>query len=136
MSVLTPEKASRVLADVPEQKQFMLYMGTNIKSLHELGDAIGIMADRTFMHHVAEGRNDFSNWVRDVIGDHELAEKIKRLGTKQEMAGEINKKVHFLARKPSEHVICRHNYMECGVNDFAVGTLVGFIIGIIIAAVI
>ena len=136
MSVLTPEKASRMLADVPAEKQFMLHMGTNVKSLHELGDAIAIMADRTFMHHVAEGRNDFSNWIRDVIGDHDLADRIKDIKTKDKMAKEIGSRVHFLARKPSEHVLCKHNYMECGVNDFAVGTLVGFIIGIIIAAVI
>jgi hypothetical protein len=135
MSILTPDKASKFLADVPEQKQFMLYMGTNIKSLHELGDAIAIMADRTFLHHVAEGRNDFSNWIRDVVGDHDLAERISKMKTKQDMAHEINKRVHFLARKPSEHVMCKHDYMQCGVNDFAVGTIVGFVIGIIIAAV-
>ncbi|MCX8147098.1 MAG: DUF5752 family protein [Candidatus Woesearchaeota archaeon] len=132
---LTPEKVEKILSDAPPEKVFKLHMGTNIKNLRELAEALEIMADRTFEHHVTNEKNDFSNWVNDVIGDHELAEKIKKAKTREEMIGIVRKRVDFLERKPVEHELCKKEFMSCGARDFAIGTLVGFVVGVIIAAV-
>ena len=38
------------------------------------------MTEEQFIHHTRRehGVNDFANWVRDVVGDSELAEKLNR----------------------------------------------------------
>jgi len=42
----------------------------------ELIDALDSMNDGVFKAHVNESENDFSNWLRDVFGDDDLAEGI------------------------------------------------------------
>ena len=136
MSVLTAEKAERILSDAPEQHHFRLHMGTNIRNLKELAEALEIMADRTFFHHVGDGKNDFSSWIKEVVGDPELAEKIKKLDSKNAMVKTVRSRLHYLETKPSEYEILKNDFMRMGINDFAVGALVGFIVGVIIAAVL
>jgi len=140
MTSLTAKKAEEILNDVPDHHHFRLHMGTDIKNLKELAEALEIMADRTFFHHIGPGKNDFSNWIKEVVDDKELAGKLRNTDTRLAMVSEIRKRVDFLERKPSEHKICtelcKKDFMKCGVNDFAVGTLVGFVIGVILAVVL
>ncbi|RJQ17167.1 hypothetical protein C4573_03885 [Candidatus Woesearchaeota archaeon] len=55
---------------------FILSSGKEIKNLKELAEDLGDMEDFVFSHHVNDHRNDFSNWIKDVFRDFELAEKI------------------------------------------------------------
>ncbi|MBD3313155.1 hypothetical protein GF345_01810 [Candidatus Woesearchaeota archaeon] len=135
MSVLTPEKALKILDDAPEQHHFRLYMGTNIKNLKELAEALEIMADRSFSHHVSPTKNDFSSWIKEVVGDHQLADRVSGMESKKKMVKEIRKRVSSLEKRSSEHALLKTDYMKLGANDFAVGIVVGFIIGVVIAAV-
>ncbi|MBU0535999.1 MAG: hypothetical protein KKE20_03475 [Nanoarchaeota archaeon] len=136
MSFLTPDKALKILDDVSSEHHFRLYMGTNIKNLKELAEALEIMADRTFQHHVSSTKNDFSSWVSEAIGDSELADKLKKIESKNKMVSEIRKRVTSLERRSSQHALLKDDFMNLGVNDFAVGIVVGFIIGIMIAVVL
>jgi hypothetical protein len=70
----------------PEQ-YFYLHNGVVLKSLHDLIDALEIMDKATFKHHVTKNRNDFSEWVKHVFKNRNLAEKIKKAKTKEEMIG-------------------------------------------------
>lgn len=135
MAVLTAEKAKKILNNVPDEHHFRLHMGTNIRNLSELAEALEIMADRSFYHHVSETKNDFSNWIKDVVGDEELASKVLKLNSKEAMMKQIKKRIDLLERKHVENQFCQKDFMKCGINDFAVGALIGFIIGVIIAAV-
>ncbi len=62
--------------DISPEKHFWARDGTIIRNLSELEPAIDSMDDETFSFHVNEEKNDFSSWVRDVIGDSELAEQL------------------------------------------------------------
>ena len=44
------------------------------------------MKNQTFAYHVNKEKNDFATWIRDIIGDAELAE---RLGKKKDKASTI-----------------------------------------------
>lgn len=76
------------------EHHFHLKNGGKLKDLFDLAKSLEEMPEEVFNHHVNEHRNDFYNWIRDVIGDQELALKIKRSKTKKEMQqhlGEIIK---------------------------------------------
>jgi hypothetical protein len=66
------------LADVPAEKVFCCYGGGEFKNLSELTSALSEMPETTFEHHVTQQNNDFSNWVRDVIGDTTLAKTLNK----------------------------------------------------------
>ena len=101
MSVLTAEKAERILSDAPEQHHFRLHMGTNIRNLKELAEALEIMADRTFFHHVGDGKNDFSSWIRDVFHDQKLANDLLSSKNKESAASKLRSRINSLKKKAS-----------------------------------
>ena len=75
---VTRSVAAKRLGDVPQDKQFLCQDGRVLKNLRDLEVAFRQMSDDTFHHHATETRNDFSNWVRDVIGDEKLARDLKK----------------------------------------------------------
>jgi len=70
---MLPSEAGRLLGNVPEQFTFRCNDGTVLWNPRDLSDAVGNMPDEVFSSHVNRQKNDFANWVRDVIGDHALA---------------------------------------------------------------
>ncbi len=65
--------AQKFLTIVPEEYVFKCHDGRVLENMKELGDALATMADETFAYHSNSEKKDFSNWVRDVIGDERLA---------------------------------------------------------------
>ena len=61
------------------QKYFFLHEGGELKSLEELYIELQTMEPRVFEHHVNEERNDFANWIRDVMDDRYLAHNSRPL---------------------------------------------------------
>lgn len=61
---------------VQGDRRFFLASGEIISDLLTLADAFESMADEVFYHHVNAERNDFSNWVKDVLEEEELAEQL------------------------------------------------------------
>lgn len=59
------------------EKYFYLHGGGALKSLEELFVELQTMEPHVYAHHVTEERNDFANWVRDVMGDRFLARNIE-----------------------------------------------------------
>jgi hypothetical protein len=64
---------------------FFLYNGKALKSIAELADELMSMDDSVFLFHVTKEKNDFANWMRDVFGQMELAEKAAKAKTQQGM---------------------------------------------------
>jgi hypothetical protein len=50
------------------------YCGVSVHSLEEFADALQYVCSEAIVFHFERG--DFQNWIRDVIGDNELAKKI------------------------------------------------------------
>jgi hypothetical protein len=70
---------------------FVLVTGVPLKNLKELANSLENMNDWVFNHHVNDARNDFSNWIKDILGEHELAEEIKMMKNMRMMEAKILK---------------------------------------------
>ncbi|MBI3027271.1 hypothetical protein HYY70_04090 [Candidatus Woesearchaeota archaeon] len=70
---------------VKPEEYFYLHNGVVLKCLHDLIDILEVIDEESFKYHVREGRNDFSDWIRHVFRDNNLADKIKNAKTKMEM---------------------------------------------------
>ncbi|MBN2566471.1 hypothetical protein JXB02_00100 [Candidatus Woesearchaeota archaeon] len=70
------KRKKRLSMNVEPDKFFIMADGRVIKNVKELALAMDDMAEDIFRHHVNEARHDFANWVRDVIGELELAERM------------------------------------------------------------
>ena len=53
------------------------YCGVSVYSLEEFSEALQHVCSEAILFHFERG--DFQNWIRDVIGDNELAQKIDDL---------------------------------------------------------
>lgn len=84
--VMTTAVSKSCLSDVAADKVFWCHDGRVMKNLDELGAALREMSDDTFRYHVTADRNDFSKWVEDVIGDHELSAVLKNSSTQSHAA--------------------------------------------------
>lgn len=74
----------KLLTEAPPQHHFIVSDGSVIKSVIELIDAFEKMHADTYKFHANEHKNDFSNWVKDVFGEHKLAESLKSAASKIE----------------------------------------------------
>src|SRR3989344_4131184 len=75
---LTKEIAQKMVSDVPHEKRFWVHGGQVLRNLGDLAKSLPKMTTDAFNHHVNEHKNDFANWVKDVIGDSDLATKLKQ----------------------------------------------------------
>ena len=64
------------LLKAPPQNAFYCVDGKLFYDLIELAEGLQKISLDTFFYHVHDGNNDFSNWVRDVIQDIELADEL------------------------------------------------------------
>jgi hypothetical protein len=90
--------AARILADIDGDKRFFCQDGCAIKNLIELVDCLNHMTEEMFHHHVTSERNDFSNWIRDVIGDEKLARKLNNVRSPFEASKIVANKMAWLQR--------------------------------------
>jgi hypothetical protein len=78
---------------VPRGKEFLAVDGRRIRNLAELAEALDLMDDHAFRYHANGERNDFSNWIRDVMGLPGLA---GRLQDKDRRGAEIELLKHII----------------------------------------
>lgn len=134
--MVTTEKAKDLLEDVKADSHFKLHMGTNISNLMQLSEALDIMADDAFKHHVTSTKNDFAAWIRNSIGDDELAKSIEGLKDRSRIADKVRSRVSYLERMRGQNALAARDFLTCGATDFVLGAVVGFVIGMIIAVMI
>jgi hypothetical protein len=80
---------SRRLAKVPVEYVFWSHDGSIFTDLADLVEGLKTMSDETFTFHSNLEKHDFSNWVRDVIGDEQLADALARASDRFEAAAYI-----------------------------------------------
>lgn len=69
-----------------EQEYFRLADGRELKSLHDLFEALKTMDDNLFFHHVRGKDNDFAFWIRDVFKQRYLARAVQLAKNKDDMS--------------------------------------------------
>jgi hypothetical protein len=70
---------------------FVLSNGIKLSSLQEFSDNLKSMQPEIFHAHVNDGKNDFANWVNDVMGLTDLSQEIRGINSREEMANAIER---------------------------------------------
>ena len=93
------EDAERILADASPEQCFWVNNGPIIRNLSEMADALGSIKDEIFSYHVNKEKNDFGNWVRDVLKDAELANDIANTKSKERILKKVQSRISKLDNK-------------------------------------
>ena len=96
---ISKEEATKRLNDVPDAKRFWCHDGRIVRNLGELERGLNDISDETFHYHLGEGRNDFSNWVRDVVGDDKLARDLAGSKSRIQASKAVAERISFLGSK-------------------------------------
>jgi hypothetical protein len=96
---ISKEEAKRRLGDVPDDKRFWCHDGRNVKNLRELRKALIDVSDETFHYHSGGERNDFSKWVREVVGDDKLAGDLGKTKSRIQASKAVAARISFLEGK-------------------------------------
>ncbi len=99
MAVRTRQDAARVLADTSGDRCFFCHDGCIVKNLYQLAECLGHMGEDSYCHHVTGVKNDFTNWVHDVLGDDKLANDLSRCTSRAEAARTVRDRVVWLQKK-------------------------------------
>jgi hypothetical protein len=75
-------KKVNYLGDVPADKVFWVNNGGILKNMDELAVALKEISNEQYSYHVNAEKNDFSAWVKDVMGDKILANALARAKAK------------------------------------------------------
>jgi hypothetical protein len=91
------ERARMVLesAQLPEE-HFVSTDGRMIRNLWELEELLQTSRGSELSYHVSPSRNDFAQWVGEVLLDFELADRMMRISDSAEMAREVEKRISEL----------------------------------------
>jgi len=128
------KNAHKILRDVKPENYFRVCSGAELASLEEFLDALKTMSEDAFKHHVKDGKNDFSDWVRDVIKDDELADALIHATTREETMQIVRKRLYVIKDHLSRN--CPHHNMFCNIREFMVGAGIGLFLGLILAKVL
>ena len=99
VNIISRRDAQKFLADVQEENVFWCVDGKVFKNLRELAEGLNAMTDETFSYHCNEMKKDFSNWIRDVIGDKQLAKDLERPMSRAYAAQIVEQRVVYLSAR-------------------------------------
>lgn len=96
---ITKDTALEMLGDVGEENRYFYCCdGRVLRNLYELEEFLRYCEAPDFWYHM-NGRNDFANWVRDVINDHRLSGDILSCRDKLLMAEYVGARIDFLEKR-------------------------------------
>lgn len=97
--MVTKDEARKYLGNIQPEQCFWVNNGPILKNLEELADTLPQMNDETFHHHVNNEKNDFSNWIKDVIGDQKLANDLLSSRDKESAVKKLSTRLNSLKKK-------------------------------------
>jgi hypothetical protein len=99
MTIKTKEDAARALKSVEGDRRFYCTDGYIASNLEELADCLRRMSLEAFNHHVNIAKNDFSIWVRDVMGDKKLADDLQKTTDREQIVQILSRRMVWLKKK-------------------------------------
>ncbi|MFH1053191.1 MAG: hypothetical protein V1740_02125 [Candidatus Woesearchaeota archaeon] len=143
----TTEQLSNILKDVNPEKCFWINNGPVIRNIYELIIALKSVKKETFSYHVSRDKNDFSEWVKEVLKDNELAKDLLKTTDRNKSIKKIKKRVSHIekeinkARKKQttetkkvyekKELSLERVFLEL-IISFILGLIAGIVIGILI----
>lgn len=97
--MVTKEEAKRYMGSVAPEQCFWINNGPILKNLEELAAALPDISNESFHHHVNKEKNDFSNWISDIIGDKKLANELLSSKSKDSMLKKLRNRLNSLKKK-------------------------------------
>ena len=93
------EDVIKLLSDVPGDRCFWCSSGQVFRNLNDLAAGFESMSEDTYKSHANKDKNDFKNWVTDIIGDKKLAMELLKARSKKSAAEKVKKRVAELKKK-------------------------------------
>jgi len=93
------EQTEKLLVKVPEEHAFWCHDGSIFRDMKELAEGLVKMPDEVFAYHANPEKNDFSNWVRNVLEDEILANNLATTSIKAQAAWFVATRLAFLTGK-------------------------------------
>ncbi len=91
--------SQNTLNDVQPQFNFWVCDGKVVKNLQELQYALDKMSEGTYTYHANNAKNDFANWVNDIIKHPELAQQLRKVKSRQIAAKVVERTIKTAKRK-------------------------------------
>jgi hypothetical protein len=91
--------ANVMLADVPVEFVFYCNNGNILHNMNELASELRSMSDETYSYHANMEKNDFVNWVRDIIKDETLAINLQKTSNRYQAARAAADRVNAHTRR-------------------------------------
>ena len=92
----TKDEARNLLRDIGQENCFWVNNGPVLKNLEELSRCLSEMSDDSFSYHANKEKNDFSNWLSEVIGDKKLAADIQSARSRESAAKKVEARLNSL----------------------------------------
>ena len=99
MAESAKQQAKRLLADVPEEYVFRFGDSHVLRNMKELANELRSITDEVYGYYANSEKNDFVNWVRDIIKDDVLVKDLQKASTRMQAANAVARRVALLARK-------------------------------------
>jgi hypothetical protein len=90
------EEAAKILNNVPEEKVFWASNGSALRNMNDLAIALESMNAEHYSHHVNYEKNDFSNWLKEVVGDEILAKELIHARNKESATRKVKERIELL----------------------------------------
>ena len=90
--------AKKYLCSVRPEKSFWVNNGPIVNNLKSLPKTVEEMSEDQFNYHVNKEKNDFSNWIHEIIGDIVLAKELKMAKTKKTFLAKLKHRVEALKK--------------------------------------
>ena len=95
------ELALKILGDVNPSHYFYLCNGVILKNLDGLLNALQNIDDEVYKYHANNEKNDFCNWIKDIVGDTELAFNLK-MKSKPEAINILKARIEYVKNHQSQ----------------------------------
>ena len=99
MAVNSKKDALKALSDVNPEHNFWVCDGGVLKSINDLLSALKKMNKNVFQAHVNKEKNDFANWINDIIKDEKLAKELYKVKDKKKIISKVTQRIAWLKKK-------------------------------------
>ena len=87
------KSTKKVYMTAPHEHRFWACNGLVLSNLNDLAKCLKKMDNGHFTHHVNSKKNDFANWVSDILHDKALASLLRKSKTRSSSLKQVEAKL-------------------------------------------